>query len=185
LLIGWETWYRYIFVEVPAVMGWPAAPLTAYQTTTGFFQHLFRFDATWNPYPIVDAPVLATVLNWVVALCAVWVTSHVRDLSTLFACGLVLSELLGPLAEDYHFMLFVLPLFVMWRFITSQRNLFVWLLAAIASALILLPIAFEDPALAYGPSAFLAYPRLYGGWLMWGLLVTCAREKPADEIKAS
>jgi hypothetical protein len=185
LLIGLDVWREYLFVQVPRVMSWPAAPLTAYQTTTGFLQHVLRFDAVWNPGPLVDAPALATLFYLAVILWALWMTSRVRESTMLFVLGLTLSELLSPFAEDYHFILFVLPLFVMWREVVRGRNWMAWLIACSSTALIILAIPFEQPAWSHGWLSLLAYPRLYGGWLMWGLLVTYALKKPAHEINPS
>ena len=43
-----------------------------------------------------------------------------------------------------------------------------WL--ALALALLAAPLPYEDPVLTVGWTALLAYPRLYGAWLLWGWL---------------
>ena len=48
---------------------------------------------------------------------------------------------------------------------------------AIAFALLAVPLPYKDPVLAAGWTALLAYPRLYGAWLLWAWLV---REMWAD-----
>ncbi len=52
------------------------------------------------------------------------------------------------------------------------RNDVIWKgLLVMAIALIALPLPYQSPQLANGLLAFLAYPRLYGALLLWGLLV--------------
>ena len=52
-------------------------------------------------------------------------------------------------------------------------------LGLLAAALIVLPLPYKQPALSEGWLSLLAYPRVYGGWLVWALLVVLMRETRA------
>ena len=180
--VGIDAWRVYISKYVPAMLSWPAAPLTSYQTTTGYFQHWFRFEPTWNPSPLADAPALATFLTLSVAALALILTARrARSTATAFALGVTLTELLNPIAEEYHFVLFVLPLMLMWIGVVRLRKLQLAILAIAATLLMALAILYNTPALSTGWTALLAYPRLYCGWLIWAALLLIERHnQPAD-----
>jgi hypothetical protein len=85
-----------------------------------------------------------------------------------------------PFAEQHHYTLAVLPLFVVagaWS--KGQGRAAGWLLG-LAAALIGLPLPYEAPALSQGALALLAYPRLYGGLLLWGLCMWWAARSGAE-----
>jgi hypothetical protein len=174
-LVDLEAWRVYALVQAPRVFDWPPAPLTAYQTLTGFARHLFQFDAVWNPSPLIHAPALATILTAGVIIAVLAVTIRLRashvPAASIYVMGLALTCALNPIAEEYHYVLMVLPLCVMWGGVVQRRSLPLALAASMATALIVLAIDYENPALASGWSALLAYPRLYGGLLTWGVLL--------------
>src|SRR5687768_11219173 len=67
LLWGFEGWS--IWLE--ATLSWRARPetvVTAYQTLHSLFGQLFRYQAEWNPAPVVDLPWLAEMLWYAAAL---------------------------------------------------------------------------------------------------------------------
>lgn len=61
----------------------------------------------------------------------------------------------------------------------ARRGLdIVWLVGALL--LLGAPLPYGDPAMSAGWLALLAYPRLYGAWLLWGWLVRARwRERDA------
>jgi len=50
-MVGVDAWRAEFLSGIPKVLGSSAATLTAYQDTTGFWQHWFRYDAELNPSP--------------------------------------------------------------------------------------------------------------------------------------
>ena len=77
------------------------------------------------------------------------------------------------LAQEYHFAMLVIPSAVAlarW-FEGASRPTRDGLWLALAFALLAVPLPYEDPVLAAGWTALLAYPRLYGAWLLWGWIV--------------
>ena len=160
----------------------PWLTLTVYQTTNSFFAHFFRFDARFNPAPIADLPALADALTLLIVALTLSFTlwrSRLADLTLAFASATVLSVILYPVAEQYHYTLLLLPLVVLAADIAahggSPRFILLW---ALATALLALPLPYRAAHLSTGWLSLLAYPRLYGGWLLWGLLMVRMKTRP-------
>lgn len=158
--------------------------LTVYQTTNSFFAHFLRFDARFNPAPLANWPFLADALTLlIVALTLIFTLwrSRLSDLLLAFASVTVLSVILYPVAEQYHYTLLLLPLAVLAVDIAahggSPRFILAW---ALAAALLALPLPYRDARLSTGWLSLLAYPRLYGGWLLWGLLMVRMKKNSGD-----
>lgn len=176
--VGVDAWREYLFVSVPAVISQPQAAVPAYQTTTGFWQHLFRYDPVVNPNPIADLPALAASLTMFTIVMALWIMARRKPAAgALFAAGVVLTELLSPAAEQYHYVLVLLPLSVLAAAVVGRgqpdwRLALGWLVAAV---LLAFPWPYQSERLASGWWSVLAYPRLGGGWIVWALLLVDAK----------
>lgn len=162
----------------------PWVTLTVYQTTNSFFAHFFRFDARFNPSPLANLPLLADGLTLLIVVLSLVFTlwrSRFADLTLAFASATVLSVILYPVAEQYHYTLLLLPLAILAADITthggSPRFILAW---ALAAALLALPLPYRAARLSTGWLSLLAYPRLYGGWLLWGLLMIRMKIRPGD-----
>lgn len=168
--------YRAFFSRVPAELSnTPWLTLTVYQTTNSFFAHFLRFDARFNPAPLADLPALADALTLIIVGLSLGFTlwrSRLADLSLAFALATVLSVILYPVAEQYHYTLLLLPLAILVADIATKGGspsfILIW---ALAAALLAWPWPYRDARLSTGWLSLLAYPRLYGGWLLWGLLM--------------
>lgn len=180
--IGVEFWRRYP-AETWADATAPITTVTAYQTTRGFAAHLLRYSAQGSPVPLVDWPVVAVALPLLLGGAAVAATmwrGRTAPLRPLFAALTVLSVLLAPVAEEHTYIWMLIPLALLlaaWQ----QGRLRGWRVgvALLAAALVLLPLPYEHPALVAGWRALLAYPRLYGGWLLWALSFDAMRPSQA------
>ena len=183
LVTSMDVWRVYVTRTLPGSVTSPTVAVTAYQTINGFFQHLFRFDPAWNPSPLFDAPGLAALASIVISIGLVaitWLRANRLHLSLALGAAAVLSVVLSPLAEQYHFLVLMAPVTVMvagW----SRFNFRAWAWFALAIALIVLPLPYKSPELASGPLALLAYPRLYGALIVWALLVFQNRGSVAND----
>ncbi|HZY44404.1 MAG TPA: glycosyltransferase family 87 protein [Anaerolineae bacterium] len=171
LLMGLPTWQAFAQTLIDRLTNYPIIAVTAFQSTSSLFHHLFVYDAQWSPQPIWSQPWLAPLLTWSIFFGAVIITMRRARHSVLdvaFAAGTTLSVILLPLAEEYHYVLLLLPLAVMMARVLqtpySLRNL-IW--PTIIIFLIGWPLPYTDPELTRGWLSVLAYPRLYGGWLLW------------------
>lgn len=186
LLLGSASWLRYVTL-LSRFGGHPELAVAAYQSLPGLALHLFQPDPSWNPSPLLAAPVLAAVLAIGLALATVALTlrrtGHLssasgREPALAFAAWAILDVALSPVSEDYHYSLLLLPIAILlaeWR---DTRRGWRWLAALIVGiALIGAPLPYKSPALAGGALALLAYPKLYGALGLWGLALV-AVEKP-------
>jgi hypothetical protein len=123
--VGVDAWRAEFLLGIPKVLGSAAATLTAYQDTTGFWQHWFRYDAQLNPNPLIDAPWLATTLTIATGAIAC-IALVVRKCPTYakFGASVALIELLSPAAEQYHYTVLLLPLAILWRDAWLHRSKF-------------------------------------------------------------
>ena len=161
--VGAASWRAFLFEAIPRTLHWGFATLTAYQDTTGFWQHLFRYVSRVNPAPVFDAPILATALTLATTLAAcLMLIAGMRSTSLRFVAAVALSELLSPVAEQYHYIILLLPLAVLWHAAYVSRDRALAVCALTATFLIAVPINYK----AVHPmwSLLYSYPRLIGGW---------------------
>ena len=177
-----DTWQYYLASDLPRWMQTTIAAVPAYQTVGGFWQHLFRLDPTLNPAPVANQPLLADILNSVSSLALLGLTLWgLRRAPLLLAvsAALVLTVVLAPIAEQYHYLIAALALIVAaaeWHRQGHRSALGVLLL--LAGLLMFWRLSYKDPRLAAGWLAVLAYPRLWGGLLLWGGLYALGRSAP-------
>jgi hypothetical protein len=174
--VGIDAWRAEILSGIPKVLGSAAATLTAYQDTTGFWQHWFRYDAQLNPSPLIDVPWLATLLTLATTVIAC-VALAARKCPTYarFGAAVALIELLSPAAEQYHYTVLLLPLAILWRDAWLHRSKLALCVAAFATFLIGWPIHYKSPHPAW--AFLLSYPRLLGGWILFAALLMNWRSK--------
>ena len=184
VVMGSPTWLAFARTLIERLTDYPLIAVTAFQSTSGFFHHLLAYDALWNSEPLWSQPWLAFVLTWLVFAGAVIATLRrarraVFDLA--FAARLTLSVILLPLAEEYHYVLLVLPIAIMLTRVLRQP-LQVIDLAWLTAILLVIgwPWSYTAPELARGWSALLAYPRLYGGWVLWLWLMRRMNGEPCS-----
>lgn len=154
----------------------PSLAVTAYQSTGGLLRHLLTIDPTWNPGGLVHLPLVARGLGLAVSAWVVVVTLLVarRGSPDLVAGTAVTAGLLAVnVAQDYAYAVLLVPAAIaISRWVTTPvagRGRAAWL--ALAIFLIAAPLPYRDPSLDAGWLALLAYPRLYGAWLLWAWLV--------------
>ena len=187
---GWATW----FDDALSSRTRPQTTVTAYQTLLSVFGRLLRYDATWNPGPIVDLPGLVDILWFATVAVVVGVSVFVfaryrrtvgRGLILLpLAATVPVELLLSPGSQDTHYVLMILPLIVAgWslapvgaldRAVSGGRpnraTLVGWALLALTGMLLAAPWSPNAPD-GEGWAALLRYPRVYGALLLWGLLL--------------
>jgi hypothetical protein len=181
---GWAAWSTYVRLLFD-IGSHPEIAVTAYQSVPSLFLHLFRLDPTWNPTPIADVPGIAVVLVVVAELTLVAITfiataratsSSRSDRSLGFAAWTILTIVASPASADYHYTLLIVPiaLLLATRSEVDRRWPF---LAALGLGVLLIgaPIPYKSPLLTAGAWALLAYPKMYGGLLLWALAVFARR----------
>jgi hypothetical protein len=174
---GLDGWTRFLGVLGDDVLRPPpSVAVTAFQSATGVLSHLFAPDPRWNPDAVAALPALAgagaLLATGVVLGLTLWLG---RDGRADVAVGAAITAgvLVVNLTQEHHFAMLLVPAVVSlarWLESPERRVLdVVWL--ALAFLLLAAPLAYKDPLLADGWIALLAYPRLYGAWLLWAWLI--------------
>jgi hypothetical protein len=159
--------------------------VTAYQSVPGFLAHLFRFDPDWNRAPVVDVPWLVVPLTLGVAAFMVGVTAwrtwtaesttagkDTGHADSVLAAWVMLSIILNPATADYHYTLAIVPAFLLLTRFAGQPTGRIALVAAlIGIVLIGAPWPQRVFAMSDGLAGLVAYPRLYGGLILWATAV--------------
>lgn len=179
-LDGWRAFAASAWHDLTADR--PSLAVTAYQSTAGLLRHLLALDATWNPGALANLPLVARGLGlavgaWVAVVTVLVARRGRPDLVAAFAVtGAVLAL---NVAQEYTYTLLLLPAAVALGRCASATHVrpawTAWL--AIAIALLAAPLPYRSSAIEDGWLALLAYPRLYGAWLLWAWL---AREIAAE-----
>jgi hypothetical protein len=190
--IGVASWLAYI-ERLPELAMAPRRFVTAYQTTTSLFGHLLIYDLQWNPTPAVDAPLLARALTMAImlltlALSAYWgrLNDSRREVRVLtLALFISLNVTSAPFGEDYHYVL-VLPALLVaawwtWQSVNTQSWM-TWGMLALAALLLAAPLPYKLPALEMGWLALLAYPRVYGAYLLWLVLALMLKRAKTSSV---
>jgi len=173
--VGIDAWRTFFYVALPRALRRPAATLTVYQDSGGFWQHWLRYDPKLNPHPIFDAPSLAGILTIVTAAAACFaLIARRRPAHISFAAAVALVELLSPAAEQYHYIVLLLPLAVLWHEGWRLRSRGALCAACVATLLIAWPLNYKAPHPVW--ALVLSYPRLIGGWIGFAALLTPWRD---------
>lgn len=174
--LGLAPWGAY-FDRLPELAYVPKRYVTAYQTVASLTGHLLVFDGRWNRAPVADLPALAPILDLGVVAASFVITLRAISLAEGFerhrapTLGLITALIVAPapLAEGYHYTL-VLPAVVIasWWAYRAKASLAAWAVLAMAVCLLAAPFPYRSESLAAGWWALLAYPRVYGAYLLWG-----------------
>jgi hypothetical protein len=171
--IGAAAWARYVR-EASELTQNPLLAVTAYQTVFGFCHHLFGAGGAAIGEPLIQLPVLATTLNGIITGILVIVTARAAyrscESDLLFAAVILLGLILTPVTGAAHFTLALLSIAVLVADAPRQGTRYAFLLTA-GALLIAADVPYRSPRLANGMLALLAYPKLYGTVLLWGLAV--------------
>lgn len=154
----------------------------AYQSVPGFIAHLFRFDPQWNPRPIFDEPGLVAPLTAGAILALVgftaWRTWQASPngpatAALVVAAWSVLNVALSPASADYHYTLATIAIALVLLDLIGHSPVDRLSLALLCIATVAIGAPWPQRIFASsdGIGALLAYPRLYGAILLWGVAV--------------
>jgi Glycosyltransferase family 87 len=182
--VGLASWRMFLADVIPRTLNRGSATLTAYQDTTGFWQHLFRLVPSLNPTPLLDAPLLATALTLTTTFAAgIALIARSQSSSLKYVAAVALSELLSPAAEQYHYIILLLPLAVLWHRAFVSRDRAIEFCALAATLLIAWPIDYKSAHPVW--SLLHNYPRLIGGWITFAALLIADRATALPRVTAA
>lgn len=152
----------------------PSLSVTAYQSLSGFFKHHFVADPIWNPSPLIDAPMLGTILSSGVIAClllvTLWKSKHNKHPMMLYSAFIILNVVISPASLDYHYAILLLPiLLLLAQFQSMSRSQKLGLLLGIC----LLTVDYPYQSALYSNTflSLMAYPKLIGALILWGVSV--------------
>lgn len=166
----------------------PSLAVTAYQTQLSLIWHLFTFDAEWNPAPVLSSPFLATWLPRLSGLVLLGIPAYLAyqhsrqdahrrgnnsdSFDFIIAAVIIANLVLSTAALDYHYPLLLLPAAILIAWARQRPSVWVWGILSLALWLIAADLPYRSPWFyTAGLWSLLAYPKLYGAWLLWGLCI--------------
>jgi len=179
VVLGWDIHREFLLTVAGEHLGGtltlqdPFSP--TFQSFDSLFRGLFVRDATFNPGPVWDMPVLYPLLKGVVAAAVIGVTAWIVRLrlrapgSGLDGPGVALMTvaalLLSPAGATYHMLLLWLPVVLAWSWVEVRRSypLVHWGIPSVYAAMGFLPYSFFARFDRHGLMSIIAYPRL---WLL-------------------
>jgi hypothetical protein len=88
-----------------------------------------------------------------------------------FAGFVILSVILSPVSLDYHYVLLLIPIAMLIAGERKQPNFWMQSISAVAVLLIAVDLPYRSQQVESGAWALLAYPKLYGALILWGLCI--------------
>jgi len=179
-LAGWQIWPIYFDRALRWVATDPSNHVTAYQTIPSLAGHLFVFHPVWNPDPIGHLPALAKAIPLLAMGVVFGISARRQRLGSespeerALTLGMFVAPLvaMAPIGEGYHYtMIFPAVLIGWWWVLRTKASRRSWFLMAVCTALICTPQRYYSwHHLRASWVALLAYPRVYGSLLLWGVL---------------
>jgi len=199
--LGIQSWEIFSSQVLSTLGTLPTDAHVAFQTINGFLFHLFTYDPVWLPFPIFVAPKEllrfgSYVLNLALVLFVLNIARRHRGKFDVlsFAAALAAGVVTAPLAEEYHFVLF-LPLVIGVTVLIMRRiqngNRPGWLDGVCLASIIVLgvPLGYKNLQFAQFPLILLAYPKLWSGIALLcclsPLLDRSRKEEAEPGLKAS
>jgi hypothetical protein len=172
-LVGPET-YQAHFNVLSNTLHQRVFDFTGLPSIPALFGGLFTFHSQWNPNPVGNLPILATLLSAVSLIGMMVITFHkipANDLSRLAAI-VVLSVIFTPLAAEHHYILLILPASYLLLEYRPAKNGFFTALIIFILFYFLFGWYFQPiMSMESGWAKLIAFPRLYAAILVWYLIL--------------
>ncbi len=174
-VMGINVWKAYLG-KAAALSSNPLLAVTAYQTQLSFFRHLFVFQDPAIGEPIANLPFLGAVFPWIGVAVLLGISAFVAyrcgKSDLIFAAFVLISLILSPVSLDYHYVIALLPIAILLADLQKEMVSRDGLILMAGALLIGADLPYRALRLTNGAWALFAYPKLYGGLLLWGLALT-------------
>lgn len=177
LILGINTWKVYLSSVINKMGQLPVTGHTAYQTINSLIIHLFIFDPKWLPHPVISLHysfvfVLSICLSILFIAYILFEGKIYKDFLPLsFSAAVAAGVVTAPIAEEYHYMLF-LPLiigmskYLIEHYKESRRFGLREFFFLFAVFVIIIPLNYKLLQFSSAPQYLLAYPKLYAGIIL-------------------
>ncbi len=170
--IGLKAWFFY-GEKLLHLNSLPLLGVTAYQTIHSFFYHIFVFNQQWNPFPIIDLPVLGILLSTVMGLLLlggiIFYSYRCKNSELSFSVFIIAGVVLSPISLDYHYIVLLLPFLIFIKQFRENCTKYLWVLFILFYALIATGLPYTSDKISKGWLLIFAYPKLYGALGLLGL----------------
>jgi hypothetical protein len=184
-ILGIDSWSAYLKTLLDYSSS-PTLSVTAYQTVHSFFYHLFVFDMQWNSTQLVNLPSLGKSMSIVFTLIILTVTIITalksKKSELIFGSFIIVGIILSPPSIDYHYILILIPIFILFNWLIKNSSTGLWTLFVISYLLIAVSLPYISPKITGGIWAVFAYPKLYGAL---GLLILSIRASYITKLTES
>ena len=179
-IIGLDGWLAYLN-SMQQVLTTRPIRATTYQSLQGFFQHLFSAGGNFGT-PIWALPVgtvrsICSVLVLGFTLVTFYLAARHRDDELAVGASILLCIFLVPLSQAYTYIVAFVPIALLFRRLRGASLR--WDVAALwfGAAAIMLPTPYRSARLIDGWASVIAYPKLYGALVLWGLCIMLMAQK--------
>jgi hypothetical protein len=177
LIIPSDVWKTYLFDAAAKLGKLSSMGHVAYQTINSLLMHLFVYDEKWLPHPAVILPnnivfIFSLLINLFIVF---YITSgkiqNSKQMLLSFSAAIAAGVVTAPVAEEYHFLLFV-PLLIGLsdyfynKYFEKRRLGLQEILFLIAVLIMILPLNYKALQNSVFPVYLLAYPKLYAGLIL-------------------
>lgn len=171
-LLGLDSWFTYVN-KLLRYTSSPTLSVTAYQTMHSYFHHFFVFDEQWNSEPLINLPFLAKSLTIFFSVLILIITIIIafknKKSDLVFGSFIIIGIILSPASIDYHYMLMLIPILILFNWLIKNSSTVLWIIFLISFALIAASLPYISPKITSGLWAVFAYPKLYGALGFWAL----------------
>ena len=169
-IFGVDSWLAYLN-KLLDYSSSPTLSVSAYQTIHSFFHHLFVFDSQWNPAPLINLPYLGKSLtiffSALILVITIIIAFKNKNSDLAFGSFIIVGIILSPPSIDYHYMLMLISIFIVYDWLIINPSPFLWVIFAISFLLIAASLPYISPKITVGYWALFAYPKLYGALGLW------------------
>jgi hypothetical protein len=184
-MFGLDAWSAYLN-KLLDYSSSPTLSVTAYQTVHSFFHHFFVLDEQWNPAPLINLPLLGKSMtiffSMLILVITIIIAFKSKKSELIFGSFIIVGIILSPPSIDYHYMLMLIPIFILFDWLIKNPSVVLWSLFAISYLLIAMSLPYISPKITGGIWAVFAYPKLYGAL---GLLFLSVRASYITELPDS
>ncbi len=170
--IGTNAWFVYAD-KILQFSSLPSLSVTAYQTIHSFFYHFTVYNQQWNPYPVINLPLLGKLLTVSFSLfllaAVIFYAFRQKSPELSFSIFIIAGVVLSPVSLDYHYVVLLLPILIFIKWFRENNTKLLWILLFLFYALIAASLHYSSSKITAGWVAIFAYPKLYGALGLMGL----------------
>ena len=130
------------------------------------------------------AKYLTLVVTIAVILMSVSFALKSKNNSLAFGTFVIIGLILNPASIDYHFVLILIPLFVLLNWLRKSSTRLYCVIYIISFIMLALPFPYTSQKISHGLLALFAYPKLYGALGLWTVNLIALKNEEKKMLQA-